>query len=112
MKPSYHIYEDNGGGVHMIVTADGSRHVFTHLEYDPEPGIVIDMIRQLKDDPSAWETWDGWEGEVPEEDLADEIEENDALIAWGEGGTIETEDFDDIGFAGRHALALSEPEEE
>ena len=112
MKISYNIYEDNGGGVHMIVNTDGERHVFVGLENDAEPGIVMDMINQLKENPNAWKMWDGWDGELSEASLADEIAENDYLIAWGESGSVEMIDCDRMGFAGRHALGLSEPGEE
>ena len=112
MKISYSVYEDNGGGVHMIVNSNGERHVFTGLEYVPEPGIVIEMVEQLHENHDAWKMWDGWEGEEPEEDVIAYIEENDDEIAWGEDGSLKTVDYYRAGYAGRTALNLKEDPED
>ena len=86
---SYAVYEDNGGGVHMIITdTDGSKHLFAGLQlYSGGRGLLQGMIDELRDDPSVWTLWDGWDADEGSEDNAiDHIIEHDALIAWSDGG--------------------------
>jgi len=105
---AYRVHEDNGGGVHMIVTdSDGIRHLFASLEQGAEIGLLRDMIGQLRDDPDAWTLWDGWEDdEISEADAIAEIEEQDDLIAWsGEDGEDHF-DLGAIGASGRYLLGI------
>ena len=106
------IYEDNGGGLHLCILDESGDciAIYGNWEYMEEPGILLDAVDQLKDDPDAYLSWDGNELEyIDDEDLTveklyNELEYRD-LIAWtDEAGELQTIARDRMGAAGSKAL--------
>lgn len=113
----YRVYENNGGGVSMIVNdAQGIDHLFVGLEmalnYNGGDGSVREMIAELRHNPAAWKFWDGWDDDaIPEADAISEIIDRDTLIAWGDGELDMRLRYNRIGINGRALLGLTEDED-
>lgn len=60
MKTNYEIYENNGGALLMCILDDSGNctRIFENWEFGPA-GILSDAIRELEDDPTAYNMWDG-----------------------------------------------------
>ncbi len=75
-KMTWEVYEDNGGGLYMVILKDGNPvRIFENWEYGPK-GVLADAVKQLADDPTAYEGWDG--------DIADDYD----IDTWVPGETV------------------------
>ncbi len=118
---NYKVYEDNGGGVSMVIRdAKGGAHLFTNLELALNgrygEGSVRDMIAALRADEHAWRDWDGYDplpGDWTEDEMIDDLEGSDYvdLIAWSDGDQDMRADYRKIGMAGRALLGLTDEDE-
>ena len=88
------VTENNGGGLMLIVSDDGSGHKFTHSGYEYNPGTLFLDIKNLYDENNDVR---GWEGDEPELEYDDH--ETSKLIAFGKNGEI-TLRVEDMGAAG------------
>lgn len=75
-KMTWEVYEDNGGGLYMVILKDGNLvRIFENWEYGPK-GVLVDAVKQLADEPTAYEGWDG--------DIADDYDTD----TWVPGETV------------------------
>lgn len=60
MSYRFEVYENDGGAITLAVL-DGDTPValFENWEHDPNPGNLREALRDLEQDPTAWECWDG-----------------------------------------------------
>lgn len=122
MKRTYEIYEDNGGGLHMVILNDGQPiKIYSGWEQgDDVPGILIDALDQVKADPAAHYDWDGdlmqeiaGRGETCTiEDLYRELTDADPyevkMIATVDAAGVLTIDRKSIGYNGMTAFGLDD----
>jgi len=125
----YEIYEDNGGGVYLVIQDDAGKPVkiFENWEYPSSAGVLRDALEQLRADPTAWEMWDGdllerlnneliWEGNTRPPITVDELyrefdNPGNTLVAWGDDdGEVVWPDR--MGFAAKCALGVPDEGEE
>mgnify|MGYP004637049185 FL=1 len=61
MNYRFEVYENDGGALTLAVLTDAGDPValFENWEYDPNPGNLREALRDLEQDPTAWECWDG-----------------------------------------------------
>lgn len=99
-------YENNGGGLTLVVRNANGVHAYTGLEYPQNPGILWDMLTQLIRDPMFNDDWD--EDESLSADDVQSIMDGDDLIAeLDRNGDLHLY-IDRMGAAGRVALNLPE----
>lgn len=57
----YEAFENNGGALMLVILDDEGKanRIFENWEYVQESGILKDCIQQLREDPLAYEGWDG-----------------------------------------------------
>lgn len=119
----YWVYEDNGGGVHMIIRGTAnSAHLFPSLEMTLNckygKGYLRELIDALHSDPDCWEHWDGYDplpGDPSEAEIIGEIEDTDGydLIAWSDPYDGDDRvDMDCIGVNGKALLGITDEDAE
>lgn len=119
----YLVYEDNGGGVHMIIRdTENNAHLFPSLEMtlncEYGKGFLRELIAALHADPDCWEHWDGYEDKAlpddpPEAEIIGEIENMDGydLIAWNDPHDGDDRvDMECIGANGKALLGITDEE--
>ena len=121
MSYRFEVYENNAGALTLAVLTDAGDPValFENWEYDPNPGNLREALRDLEQDPTAWEGWDGdmveriandWpyhgEAEPPTvAELYDENRANDVPILLRDGSLTAPERW---GYAARKAMNIGE----
>lgn len=119
----YWVYEDNGGGVHMIIRDTASNaHLFPSLEMalncEYGKGYLRELIDALHADHDCWEHWDGYDplpNEPTEAEIICEIEDTDGydLIAWNDTDDgHDRVDMECIGANGKALLGITDEDEE
>lgn len=59
MSMTWEAYEDNGGGLYLVVLEDAHPvRILENWEYGPR-GELANAVRQLADEPDAYKSWDG-----------------------------------------------------
>ena len=120
MSYRFAVSENNAGALTLAVLTDAGDPValFENWEYDPNPGNLREALRDLEQDPTAWEGWDGdmveriandWpyhgEAEPPTvESLYEEIAAQDDPIRLASG---ELTDPGHWGYAARKAMGIT-----
>lgn len=120
MSYRFEVYENNAGALTLAVLTDAGDPValFENWEYDSNPGNLREALRDLEQDPTAWEGWDGdmveriandWpyhgEAEPPTvESLYEEIAAQDDPIRLASG---ELTDPGHWGYAARKAMGIT-----
>lgn len=121
MSYRFEVYENNAGALTLAVLTDAGDPValFENWEYDPNPGNLREALRDLEQDPTAWE---GWEGNMVEriandwprhdttepptvESLYEEIAAQDDPILLRDGSLTDPERW---GYAARKAMSIGE----
>lgn len=113
MTPNYEIYEDNGGGVYMVILDEDNSpiKIFENWELQ-NAGCLLDAFNQLKSDPEAWKFWEGdlmenLAASAPEETIEHIYENLGSMVAWsGEDGEMVISPHQTMGFNASFCLAI------
>lgn len=120
MKYDYEVYESNAGFISLVIMENKKPvSITTEYEYDEKAGSLTRLFYQL--DHEGWDSYiyldetdavklvnEDSDIEVTADDLYKELEETNELIAWGSPYYHDHIDFDDMGFAGRKVLGITE----
>lgn len=120
MSYRFEVYENNAGALTLAVLTGAGDPValFENWEYDPNPGNLREALRDLEQDPTAWECWDGdmveriasnWPRHAPTEpptveSLYEEIAAQDDPIRLANGELTDPERW---GYAARKAMGIT-----
>lgn len=117
---SYEVFESNGGHISLVIKEDGKLvSITTEYEYETEAGALTRLFYQL--DHDGWDSYiyldaadavelinEDSETVVAIDDLYQELKDTNKLIAWGSAYDHDHIFFDEMGFAGRKVLGITE----
>lgn len=120
MKYDYEVYESNAGFISLVIMENKKPvSITTEYEYDEKAGSLARLFYQL--DHDGWDSYiyldetdavklvnEDSDVEVSADDLYLELNGTNKLIAWGSPFYHDHIDFDDMGFAGRKVLGITE----